>query len=96
VKRFHSAHDLVFALTSALSVGRASRPAVQIAGADARATKTATTTVVLALIAVAVLIVALRKQPSSVQETTASKIQSLAVLPLKNLSGDPKQEYFSD
>ena len=24
------------------------------------------------------------------------KIESLAVLPLKNLSGDPKQEYFAD
>jgi len=34
--------------------------------------------------------------PPKVFGTSAAAIQSVAVLPLKNLSGDPSQEYFSD
>ncbi|HEY4492855.1 MAG TPA: hypothetical protein VI958_12705, partial [Acidobacteriota bacterium] len=49
---------------------------------------------VIALAAIVALVVGLRKESS--RETAAPKIQSLAVLPLRNLSGDPKQEYFSD
>ena len=47
---------------------------------------------VLALIA-AVAYVTTRSRPGS---AARPKIQSLAVLPLRNLSGDPSQEYFSD
>jgi TolB-like protein/Flp pilus assembly protein TadD len=50
----------------------------------------------IGLIAIAVFIFVLRKQSPSPKGATASKIQSLAVLPLTNLSGDPQQEYFSD
>jgi TolB-like protein len=34
--------------------------------------------------------------PAKVFRTSSAAIQSVAVLPLKNLSGDPSQEYFSD
>ena len=34
--------------------------------------------------------------PQKVFGTSSAPIQSLAVLPLKNLSGDPSQQYFSD
>ncbi len=44
--------------------------------------------VVLALLTVTVV--------RSRSHSTAPKIRSLAVLPLKNLSGDPSQEYFAD
>jgi TolB-like protein/Flp pilus assembly protein TadD len=43
-----------------------------------------------------VLAIALLKVRSRVQTATPPKITSLAVLPLKNLSGDPTQEYFAD
>lgn len=46
---------------------------------------------VLALLAVGYVIT---RSPSG--DATQSKITSLAVLPLKNLSGDPAQEYFAD
>jgi TolB-like protein/DNA-binding winged helix-turn-helix (wHTH) protein/Flp pilus assembly protein TadD len=46
----------------------------------------------LVLIAVTVYILARNRSA----QTTAPKITSLAVLPLKNLSGDPAQEYFAD
>jgi TolB-like protein/DNA-binding winged helix-turn-helix (wHTH) protein len=46
----------------------------------------------LALVAIATYIVT-RSRPA---DAKAPKITSLAVLPLKNLSGDPAQEYFAD
>lgn len=46
---------------------------------------------VLAVIAIAYIV-----SRSRTERTARSKITSLAVLPLKNLSGDPEQEYFAD
>jgi DNA-binding winged helix-turn-helix (wHTH) protein len=45
--------------------------------------------------AVAIL-VALLRQSRAANSSAATKIHSLAVLPLENLSGDPTQDYFSD
>jgi len=53
----------------------------------------------LALIAIAMLLVGLnvgRWRDRLLGHTTALHIQSLAVLPLENLSHDPEQEYFAD
>jgi len=36
------------------------------------------------------------ESPQSAVSVTTPRIQSIAVLPLENLSGDPKQEYFAD
>jgi len=44
-------------------------------------------------LALATIYVMLRSRPTG---ATAPKIMSLAVLPLRNLSGDPAQEYFAD
>ncbi len=38
----------------------------------------------------------IRESGEAVVETAASQIRSIAVLPLRNLSGDPDQEYFAD
>ncbi|HZR63901.1 MAG TPA: tetratricopeptide repeat protein [Terriglobales bacterium] len=46
---------------------------------------------VLALFALAYVLIRSRRE-----DATASKIKSLAVLPLRNLSGDPAQEYLAD
>ena len=37
-----------------------------------------------------------RQSREAAVETAASQIRSIAVLPLRNLSGDPEQEYFAD
>jgi TolB-like protein/DNA-binding winged helix-turn-helix (wHTH) protein/Flp pilus assembly protein TadD len=50
-----------------------------------------TTSVVVLTLAIAFVI--LKKRSTDVQ---TPKIRSLAVLPLKNMSGDPNQEYFAD
>jgi len=44
----------------------------------------------------ALLVVAYFTTRTRLRGATGSKIKSLAVLPLKNLSGDPAQEYFAD
>lgn len=48
------------------------------------------------LLTAAGLAVAYRKYAQSQRCQTAAMIQSLAVLPLENLSGDPAQDYFAD
>ena len=52
--------------------------------------------VLAALAVVVVLAIAYFGMRGRVQSTAPPKITSLAVLPLKNLSGDPTQEYFAD
>ena len=51
---------------------------------------------VAALAVLAVIAIAYIVSRSRTERTARPKITSLAVLPLKNLSGDPEQEYFAD
>jgi serine/threonine protein kinase/Flp pilus assembly protein TadD len=86
-RRLHSAHDLAIELKD-LSVSNTKTYPLP----SRRKNKAA---IIAIVILVAFLSVVVFRQkfivPSNVE-----KIQSLAVLPLKNLSGDPKQEYFAD
>ncbi len=50
----------------------------------------------LGLACLVTLLFFLFQVPKKVFGTSTAKIHSVAVLPLKNLSGDPSQEYFSD
>ncbi len=52
--------------------------------------------VVCGVAMLALLVVAYFTTRTRVRGATGSKIKSLAVLPLKNLSGDPSQEYLAD
>src|SRR5439155_9543092 len=52
--------------------------------------------VVCGVAMLALLVVAYFTTRTRLRGATGSKIKSLAVLPLKNLSGDPAQEYFAD
>src|SRR6266852_1839052 len=47
-------------------------------------------------VVIAVLVVSFVSYRASVRSAGQSAVKSLAVLPLKNLSGDPTQEYFAD
>jgi serine/threonine protein kinase/tetratricopeptide (TPR) repeat protein len=93
-QRFHSAHDLVFALKDILNAsGGASSTALATRPAAFR--KVWIIAIVFAVIAIAVgswRIIG-KKAPGGLP---LQKIESIAVLPLKNLSGDAKQEYFAD
>jgi serine/threonine protein kinase/Flp pilus assembly protein TadD len=92
--RFHSAHDLAFALKDILNAPAVVSPALGARHPLFRAIGIAA--VLLGMIALVVVwkIIGLRKKIHS--EIALQKIESLAVLPLKNMSGDPKQEYFAD
>ena len=50
----------------------------------------------VAAMALIALVAALVFYGSTIRSTRPQRIQSIAVLPLKNLSGDPKQEYLAD
>ncbi len=52
--------------------------------------------VVCGVVMLALLVVTYFTTRTRLRAATGSKIKSLAVLPLKNLSGDPAQEYFAD
>jgi TolB-like protein/Flp pilus assembly protein TadD len=77
-------------------------PGVETAGeaeSDQGPSRTSWARLWLVLCGIAVLAlgaVAYRTTRSRAGGATRSKIKSLAVLPLKNLSGDPAQEYFAD
>jgi len=47
-------------------------------------------------VVIAVLVISFATYRASVRSAGQSAVKSLAVLPLKNLSGDPTQEYFAD
>jgi TolB-like protein/Tfp pilus assembly protein PilF len=63
---------------------------------DAQPTATSRTRFLLVVGGVAVLALLTVTVVRSRSHSTAPKIRSLAVLPLKNLSGDPSQEYLAD
>ncbi|HSE40324.1 MAG TPA: protein kinase, partial [Acidobacteriota bacterium] len=86
-QRLHSAHDLAIELKD-LSISNSKTYPV-----PSRRRNKAVIIAIVILVALLSVVVFRQKfiVPSNVE-----KIQSLAVLPLKNLSGDPKQEYFAD
>ena len=87
-ERFQSAGDLSFALEESLSSGF-SKSAPKWSGAARR------TGLLLAGAAIVLVAIVLVFRPFR-RGAGPSRIESLAVLPLANLSGDPQQEYFAD
>jgi len=87
-ERFHSARDLAFALreTAGGSAVSTSSPVVT----RPRRPRVIAFVVVLAALAVVFFVFRDRLRPG------AHKIESVAVLPLENLTGDASQEYFAD
>src|SRR5262249_54722973 len=94
-QRFQSARDLAFALSEAVTAVTVPTPAGPSVGRrwDARPILWAG----VAAAALAGLFLAVRGRfPGTAASRAGASIQSLAVLPLENLSRDPSQEYFSD
>jgi eukaryotic-like serine/threonine-protein kinase len=86
-ERFQSARDLAFALKEASGA----QPSPTLSAARPRHWRAAAFLLVAVLVlAAAVLILRQRSTRAS------AKIESVAVLPLANLSGDPQQQYFAD
>ena len=100
----HSKLGSVYAYTTELDAWRDGRAvaATVVAGAEpvlesARHGLRARRWLVVCGVAIlALLVVAYFTTRTRLRGATGSKIKSLAVLPLKNLSGDPAQEYFAD
>jgi serine/threonine-protein kinase len=96
-QRFQSTRDLAFALREILGGSAISfrEPSIQVPTPRRRRGIwfTALFLTVTAALAMALLFGGIRRRlfPGG-----AGKIQSLAVLPLANLSGDPQQDYFAD
>jgi eukaryotic-like serine/threonine-protein kinase len=67
-------------------------------GAGARPQNRIVLVVIAAIVAASVIGAVVWKKKTAIGQagTTSAAIQSLAVLPLENLSGDPKQDYFAD
>ena len=100
----HSKLGSVYAYTTELDVWRDGRagaatdvpdadPVLEIARHGLRARRWL---VVCGVAMLALLVVAYFTTRTRLRGPTGSKIKSLAVLPLKNLSGDPTQEYLAD
>jgi TolB-like protein/Flp pilus assembly protein TadD len=101
----HSKLGSVYAYTTELDAWRDSRaPAAATDAADANSAleiarhgaRAHRWLVVCGVAILALLVVAYFTTRSRLRGATRSKIRSLAVLPLKNLSGDPTQEYLAD
>jgi serine/threonine-protein kinase len=99
-ERFQSARDLTYALgdiasTTGSAVQMSGVAKAQLAARPGRVAAVAVGLVVLAAALLAVVDVGgLRTHLTG--GTKGAAIRSLAVLPLRNLSGDPTQEYFAD
>ncbi len=100
----HSKLGSVYAYTTELDAWRDGRagaatdvadadPVLEIARHGLRARRWL---VVCGVAMLALLVVAYFTTRTRLRGATGSKIKSLAVLPLKNLSGDPSQEYLAD
>jgi TolB-like protein/DNA-binding winged helix-turn-helix (wHTH) protein/tetratricopeptide (TPR) repeat protein len=85
-------------LSTASSVDAYERPAVVAAPLPLpkRRLKRIWVAVVSMVVAVAVILGLYFQRERSFRSSAAMKIQSVAVLPFDNLSGDPSQEYFAD
>ncbi len=92
-ERFQSAKDIVFDLRQSLT-----RPTTPLPKKTLSIIKKAIWVTAALILVVTVLaiwnVVNLRERIFG--QRAVGKVQSLAVLPLKNLSGDPKQQYFAD
>ena len=87
-QRFQSARDLAFALKAILAGSSAPQVAPAARG---RKRFVAIGAVGAALVLVTIFLIAKRSLPG-----VARPVHSVAVLPLRNVSGDPAQEYFVD
>ncbi len=94
-RRFQSARDLAFALRESPSVGSALAAVPPVPARRGTILKVAAGVVALAM-AVAVALDAGRVRERLFGARESSRLRSLAVLPLQNLSGDPAQDYFAD
>ncbi len=100
-ERFQSARDLSFNLRAVLATSEIARMAAVPARTGPRRGVWLAGAGVIVAVALAAGLVLLRSRGDRPAVPDASKggpprIQSLAVLPLQNLSGDPEQEYFAD
>ena len=97
-ERFQSARDLAFALREILASATVSTGARAIARPTSPTLRRGIG--MLAVLLLAAIAVVLVFDPAGLRRRLLSggpaRIQSLAVLPLANLSGDARQEYFSD
>src|SRR5262249_53644358 len=87
-ERFQSARDLAFALREAAGASAA----VPAPAAPLPKRRGLPVVLLLAAAAAVAAFLLLRHRPAS----PSGRIESLAVLPLANLSGDPQQDYFAD
>lgn len=93
-RRYQRASEVQAAL-DALHSGKAGRwPAARYVGARHRGLVAVAALALLAIVALALDVGGLRSRLAG--GATAPKIESLAVLPVANLTGDPEQEYFAD
>jgi serine/threonine protein kinase/tetratricopeptide (TPR) repeat protein len=96
-ERFQSARDLAFALRETLASATASTGVRAVAAPTPSPRRRWIGAAAALLLAVAAILVV---NPGGLRSRLLpggpARIQSLAVLPLSNLSGDPQQEYFAD
>lgn len=103
-QRYHSGGEVRAALETASTASRSKRPAFAANEGQGAATPGTQTRRWLlygasAIAALVLLVAGLRwsgRKPHTPTVGVPGAIQSLAVLPLENLSGDPAQEYFAD
>ena len=99
-ERFQSARDLAFALREMSGTSAASRSVPEAASEAPRRSFRRRPWLVAGLALAAVVAILLLFLLPAVRphlgSSGAGRIESLAVLPLANLSGDPQQEYFAD
>jgi len=94
-ERFQSARDLAFSLRESSSAS-ASPPSVLSPGSRSRAFLWLAPLGLVALLAALIAADAGGLRERLFGSSASTPIQSLAVLPLENLSHDPEQEYFAD
>ncbi len=97
-ERFQSARDLAFALTETASVSLAA-PSVAVPSRFGTRRRVWIASLPVALAALLAVLVAV--DPGGLRRrllgrALPGRVESIAVLPLHNLSGDPGQEYFAD
>ncbi len=94
-KQTHSVESATLA-ASAPAVSASVVPAPAIPAAEERVASIRLRVLLVGVTALVLFIVGWWLNRSNGRGTTQPAIKSLAVLPLKNLSGDPSQEYFAD